>query len=92
MATDPSLIIKEKNKTLDKNFKHICLGVSASGPTKRWGIENYVKLAEELSKREKCKFYIAGGKNDINLINEFKKSNVWENSLSFESMNIKQNT
>ena len=90
VATDPSLIIKEKNKTLDKNFKHICLGVSASGPTKRWGIENYVKLAEELSKREKCKFYIAGGKNDINLINEFKKSNVWENSLSFESMNIKQ--
>ena len=45
VATDPSLIIKEKNKTLDKNFKHICLGVSASGPTKRWGIENYVKLA-----------------------------------------------
>tara|TARA_B100000586_G_scaffold261434_1_gene228694 strand:+ start:161 stop:1084 length:924 start_codon:yes stop_codon:yes gene_type:complete len=90
VSTEPNLIFKKKDNNLDKSFKHICLGVSASGPTKRWDINNYIRLAEEITKKIKCKFYIAGGKKDIDLINEFKKSNVGKDSLSFEAMSIKE--
>ena len=64
------------NYELDKEIKHVCLGVSASGPTKRWDIKNYIRLAEELVKQKKCKFYLAGGKYDKDLIDEFKKSSI----------------
>ena len=90
VSTEPNLIIKKTDNNLDKNFKHLCLGVSASGPTKRWDINNYIKLAEKINEKIKCKFYIAGGKNDIDLINKFKSSNVGKNSFSFEKMTIKE--
>ncbi len=90
VSTEPNLILKKKEKNIDKNFKNICLGVSASGPTKRWDIDNYIRLAEELSKKIKCKFYIAGGEKDIDLIKKFKDSNVGKNSYSFEDLKIKE--
>ena len=90
ISTEPSLIIKKIDNNLDKNFRYICLGISSSGPTKRWDINNYIKLAEKINKKIKCKFYIAGGKNDIDLINKFKNSSVGKDSLSFEKMNIKE--
>ncbi len=90
VSTEPKLTIKRENINFDKNFKHICLGVSASGPTKRWNINNYIKLAEELNKKIKCKFYIAGGKKDVFLINEFKNSEIGKNSFSFEKLSIKE--
>ena len=49
--------------------KNIILGVSASGPTKRWDIENYIKLAIQLNQIKKCKFFIAAGKKMILEIN-----------------------
>ena len=90
VSSEPNLIIKKKDNTLDKNFKHICLGISASGPTKRWDIKNYIKLAEELALKTKCKFYIAGGNNDKELIDEFKNSNIGKDSFSFENLKIKE--
>jgi len=90
VSTEPNLIIKKTDNNLDRNFKHIFLGISASGPTKRWDINNYIKLAEKINEKIKCKFYLAGGKNDIDLINKFKNSSVGKNSLSFEKMNIKE--
>ena len=90
VSTEPNLIIKKTDNSLDKNFKHLCLGVSASGPTKRWDINNYIKLAEKINKKIKCKFYIAGGENDIDLINKFKNSSVGKDSFSFEKMSIKE--
>ena len=90
VSTEPNLIIKKTDNNLDRSFKNICLGISASGPTKRWDINNYIKLAEKINKKIKCKFYIAGGKNDIDLINKFKNSSAGKDSLSFEKMNIKE--
>ena len=89
-STEPNLIIKKTDNNLDRSFKNICLGISASGPTKRWDINNYIKLAEKINEKIKCKFYVAGGKNDIDLINKFKNSSVGKDSLSFEKMNIKE--
>ena len=90
VSTEPNLIIKKADKNIDKNFKHICLGVSASGPTKRWSINNYIRLAEEMEKKTKCKFYIAGGEKDLDLINKFKNSDVGKNCVSFEKFSIKE--
>ena len=90
VSTEPHLVINKINNNFDKNFKHICLGISASGPTKRWDVENYIRLAEEISKKIKCKFYIAGGKKDIDLIDKFKDSNIGKNSFSFEKLSIKE--
>ena len=90
VSTEPNLIIKKADKNIDKNFKHICLGMSASGPTKRWNINNYIKLAEEMAKKTKCKFYIAGGEKDLDLINKFKNSDVGKNCVSFEKLSIKE--
>ena len=90
VSTEPNLIIKKVDKNIDKNFKHICLGMSASGPTKRWNINNYIRLAEEMAKKTKCKFYIAGGEKDLDLINKFKNSDVGKNCVSFEKLSIKE--
>ena len=44
---------------------------SASGPTKRWDINNYLNLCKKLSAYTPSKFYLAGGKNDEELIKKF---------------------
>ena len=90
VSTEPKLIIKKKDNIFDQNFKHICLGISASGLTKRWDINNYIKLASEITKKFKCKFYIAGGEKDIDLIKKLKDTLIGHNALSFEKMNIKE--
>ena len=89
VSTEPNLIVKKMNNNLSKDF-NVGLGIGASGPTKRWDINNYIKLAEKINEKIKCNFYLAGGKNDIDLINKFKSSDVGKNSVSFEDLNIKE--
>ena len=90
VSTEPNLIIKKENNNFDKNFKHVIFGISASGKTKIWDINNYIRLGEEISKKVRCKFYIAAGPNDIDLINKFKNSSIGKNSISFEKLSIKE--
>ena len=90
VSTEPNLKINKIKDDFDKNFKHICLGISASGPTKRWAIKNYIELCNKLSKNKKCKFYLAGSNSDISLINEFKNSDIGKNSKSFETLSISE--
>ncbi len=90
ISTEPNLKIKKINNNYDRNFKHVCLGISASGPTKRWSINNYIRLCAELGKTTKCKFYLAAGKNDIDLIEKFKNSYAGKNCESFEKLSIKE--
>ena len=97
ISTQPRIYIKEvavskaKEKyNFNKNFKHICVGFSASGPTKRWHIENYIKLVEEINKKIPCKFYLAGGKNDRELFTKFFNSSVANKCISFENLTIEE--
>ena len=93
ISTEP-VINLNKNKidkiqnNLSKDFKYICLGVSASGPTKRWDIKNYINLCLKLNKEFPCKFFIAGGRGDKNLINQLLDSEIGSNCVSFENMKI----
>ena len=68
--------------------KNIVCGISASGPTKRWDIQNYIKLFESLNSKFKCKFFIAGGSNDEDLIEQVMNSSIGKNCISFSKMTI----
>ena len=95
LSTEPNLLLKEEDVRKAKNTyrinektKNIVLGVSASGPTKRWGIENYINLATQLSQYKECKFFIAVGKNDSEIIDKIKKSNINTTCMTMEKISI----
>ena len=95
ISTEPILYlnedkIKKAKKIFENNFKHICLGFSASGPTKRWSIDNYVDLCEKLNKKFPCKFYLAGGKNDKYLEKQILESSIGSNCFSFCDLKVKE--
>jgi heptosyltransferase-2 len=78
----------KKKFNISEETKNIICGISASGPTKRWDIKNYIKLFENLNLKFKCKFFLAGGANDENLIREIMNSSVGKNCVSFSKMTI----
>ena len=95
LSTEPNLLLKEEDVRKAKNTyrinektKNIVLGVSASGPTKRWDIENYINLATQLSQYKECKFFIAVGKNDSEIIDKIKKSNINTTCMTMEKLSI----
>jgi len=93
ISTQPVLYVdqyktKEIKNKFNSNFKHICIGFSASGPTKRWPIENYIKLTEKINKKKPCKFYLAGGQNDEELFKKFSNSTIKVNCISFKNLSI----
>ena len=96
VKTETKLILDEINHNLkkkyifDKEFLHILLGVSASGPTKRWDVKNFINLAKKISQIKKTKFYIAGGKNDENIISEILNSDIGKNCFSLLDHNINE--
>ncbi len=80
----------KKKFNLSNNIKNIVLGVSASGPTKRWDVKNYINLAIKLNKVQNCKFIIAAGKDDQEIINKIKNSEIGKNCFSLENLSIKE--
>ena len=95
IPTQPELHInKEKSKKIQndfsKNTKHICLGISASGHTKRWAIKNFIKLSEKINEKMPSKFYLAAGRNDQDLINEILNSKIGKNCISFKDSKISE--
>jgi len=86
--SDVNYVVKKfdiSNKT-----KNIICGISASGPTKRWDIKNYIKLFEKINKRIPCKFFLAGGANDQILIDKILNSSIGKNCISFSKMTIEE--
>ena len=95
VSTQPELIVNdnkvnEAKQKFSKEFKHICLGISASGPTKRWDIKNFIKLCIDINARTPSKFYIAAGNNDKDLIDQFLNSELSNNCISFKDLKISE--
>ena len=95
VSTQPELSLKsEKDKkiqnNLSKNIKHICLGISASGPTKRWHIKNFIKLCVQINEKKPSKFYLAVGRDDQDLIQEVLNSKIGKNCISFKDLKINE--
>ena len=78
----------KKKFGITNKTKNIICAPSASGPTKRWDIKNYIKLFEHINEKFLCNFFIAGGPNDEYLINEMMKSSLKKNCVSFNKMTI----
>jgi len=95
VSTQPELIISddkanEAKQKFSKEFKHICLGISASGPTKRWDIKNFINLCIDINARTPTKFYLAAGNNDKDLIDQFLNSELSNNCISFKDLKISE--
>ena len=87
-----SIEVEKAKITFDisSKTKNIVCGISASGPTKRWDIKNYIKLFEHINNKFPCKFFIAAGPKDEDLVKEIMNSSIKENSVSFSKMSIAQ--
>ena len=82
-------ILEAKKKySITNNTKNIVCGISASGPTKRWDINNYIRLFEKLNDRYKSIFFLAGGSKDEELIKKIMNSSIGKNCLSFAKMQL----
>ena len=95
VSTEPNLYldedkVKETKRNFSKELKHICIGLSASGPTKRWSINNYITLCERIYQKVPSKFYLAAGKNDERLIKQILSSKIGENCFSFKDLKISE--
>ena len=94
VSTQPRLNINEDKvdnikQRFSKEFKHICVGISASGHTKRWDIKNFVRLCISINAKTPSKFYLAAGNNDKSLIDQLINSEIGKNCESFQNLKIK---
>ena len=95
ISTKPILQIDHKKNyklqnDFSKDMKHICLGISASGPTKRWHIKNFIKLSKGINEKISSKFYLAAGHDDQDLIDEILNSKIGKNCISFKDLKISE--
>ena len=95
VSSQPELIVNdnkvnEAKQKFSNDFKHICLGISASGPTKRWDIKNFIKLCININARTPSKFYLAAGNNDKELVDQFLISELSNNCISFKDLKINE--
>jgi len=97
VSSQPEIFINEKlveeikkKYNFSKDFKHICIGLSASGPTKRWDIDRFISTLEKINEIKPSKFYLGGGVNDKILIDKVLNSSIGKHCLSFEKMSISE--
>ena len=83
---EKTIEIAKKNYDIKKDSKNIVCGISASGPTKRWDIDNYIKLFQKINSKYKSKFFLFGGKNDEVLIEKVITS--VPNCVSLSKLNL----
>ena len=76
--------------SITRKTKNIILAPSASGPTKRWDIKNYISLIENIKNNYPCKIFVAGGPKDEFLINEVLNSSIGSQCVSFSKMKISE--
>tara|TARA_Y100000590_G_C15660676_1_gene992468 strand:- start:141 stop:1079 length:939 start_codon:yes stop_codon:yes gene_type:complete len=82
--TETRIFVNTKLKEIaeakkDTKLKHIVLGIGSSGPTTKWGLDNYYKLSKKLSEKYNCLFYILCGpgeeKMSLNLMSLLENKN-----------------
>ncbi len=95
LSTEPNLFLRtedviaaKKTYAINDQTQNIILGISASGPTKRWDIDNYIKLALKLNHYKKCKFFIAAGKDDSEIVDKIKISKINSDLFTLENLSI----
>jgi len=88
---DKNDIENAKSKyNITNDTKNYIIAPSASGKTKRWPINNFIKLLEELNKKHSSKFFIAAGPDDENLIKKIIDSSIGQRCVSLSKLSIEQ--
>ena len=63
--TETKIYINSKKiNNFKKKEKKIILGIGSSGPTTKWGYENYIKLIKRLNENNKYYFYLLCGPDE----------------------------
>ena len=80
-----------KEFQINKNEKNILLGIGGSGPTKRIPANIFLNVIEGISKKTKCKFFLATGKkSDEQLImNEILQSQFGKLCIPLDNLSIR---
>ena len=90
---DRDLILQSSKKfQMNKDVVNILLGIGGSGPTKRIPAKTFIHVIETMSKKEKCKFFLAtGNNNDEQLIlNEIMESKFKDLCIPLDNLSIKE--
>jgi heptosyltransferase-2 len=87
------LISQSSKKFQIKNDElNILLGIGGSGPTKRIPAKTFIGVIKMLSKKKKCKFFLATGKNNDEqlILNEILNSNYKDLCTPLDELSIKE--
>ncbi len=89
---ESNVLEAEKKYNISKNDLNVLLGIGGSGPTKRIPAKTFLKVMKEISKKKKCKFFLATGKNDEEqkILNEIKISELKNDCQSLDNLSINQ--
>ena len=91
--TETNFFIKKEKiskvcQELDNNEFKIVIGAGSSGPTTRWGSENFSKLINQLNKLDNYFFFILCGPNEKKIENEIISSLNKKNYKTLSNKNI----
>ena len=79
--TESKIVVNnlKAQKYKNNDLKKIVLGISSSGPTTKWGYDNFTSLIKELNKLDNFHFYLLCGLNDSihadKIINQIDRKN-----------------
>ena len=75
---------------INKNKKNIILGVGSSGPTTRWGSENFISLINKLNKKNNYFFHLLCGPDESEIAQKILEKIGRENCNSLSDKDISE--
>ena len=98
LSNEKWLNIKIKNLTgkiyypipLKKYNSSVVIGIGASGDNKRWPINYFIEIIQELKKLKFEKFILAGGKNERHISEKIISQLSFINFINMEDFNLEQ--
>ena len=93
--TETHLFVSDNSKKISKSYyiknkKNIIIGFGSSGPTTKWGKDNYIQFIKKLQEKHVCYFFLLGGPEDKNSIDEITKEIGEENTKSLVDKSIRE--
>ena len=74
----------------EKYSNSVVIGIGASGDNKRWPLENFIKIIQELKKLRFEKFILAGGKGERHISEKIISQLAFINFINMEDFNVEQ--
>tara|TARA_B100001109_G_C18857271_1_gene472280 strand:+ start:856 stop:1779 length:924 start_codon:yes stop_codon:yes gene_type:complete len=73
-----------------KYSNSVVIGIGASGDNKRWPLENFIKIIQQLKKLKFEKFILAGGKGERHISEKIISQLDFINFINMEDFNVEQ--